>query len=438
MKQSSMIVSILLVVLMASGWISVFLGTDSEEYEEYTSHIAAAGEYVSRELYQKAIEEYATAISIKGTEEDWTNMLSAYANRYQESSKIYGEYVEVVQEALIAYEENADYIMTLVNLYMDKEEYELAYKCIERATGLGIENNNISNLFSKIKYAYHLKWKSYIDYRPLCNGYYAVSETGVWTYITEDGSDTKFSKLKLAGSVGEQGIRMIYDGKKGQLIDGKEVVWGKLNFVPIETGVFAEGFIPIKDENSYAYYNDIGDKQFGDYIEASTFINGKAAIKKENKWKIINNKGEAVSENTYADIKLSNTHKYLENGYMIAKRNDKYQLFNINEEVISDFECEDIDILTQDGVIAFCNNGKWGFVDLTGNVVIEPKYSSAKSFSNGLAAVSDGEKWGFIDKKGKLVIEYTFLDADYFNSKGCCMVESANNVWQLLALYITR
>ncbi|MEE8043841.1 MAG: WG repeat-containing protein [Thermodesulfobacteriota bacterium] len=47
---------------------------------------------------------------------------------------------------------------------------------------------------------------------------------------------------------------------------------------------------------------------------------------------------------------------------------------------------------------------KWGFVNKKGEIVIEPQFENAVSFSGGLAIVElGGGKWGYIDKKGKLV-----------------------------------
>ena len=94
--------------------------------------------------------------------------------------------------------------------------------------------------------------------------------------------------------------------------------------------------------------------------------------------------------------------------------------------------------MTDDNMIAVCKNGKWGFVNSEGEEVIVPVYAEAKSFSNGLAAVSNGETWGFIDRDGTLVIDYVFLNADYFNSKGNCMVEESLDNWKLLTLYNTK
>ena len=55
----------------------------------------------------------------------------------------------------------------------------------------------------------------------------------------------------------------------------------------------------------------------------------------------------------------------------------------------------------------FGQDGLWGFKDASGNIVIEPQYHVATSFSEGLAFVRlpDGEdKTGFIDVEGNLVI----------------------------------
>ena len=47
-------------------------------------------------------------------------------------------------------------------------------------------------------------------------------------------------------------------------------------------------------------------------------------------------------------------------------------------------------------------NGKYGFVDKKGKIVIPLKYDNAGSFSEGLAWVEKDGKEGFVDKKGKV------------------------------------
>jgi len=70
-----------------------------------------------------------------------------------------------------------------------------------------------------------------------------------------------------------------------------------------------------------------------------------------------------------------------------------------------------------------------GFIDKTGDLVIEPKFRDAKDFYEGLAPVKSKEnkKWGYIDKSGEFVIEPQFDDADVFSS-GVAAVE-VNGKW---------
>lgn len=61
-----------------------------------------------------------------------------------------------------------------------------------------------------------------------------------------------------------------------------------------------------------------------------------------------------------------------------------------------------------EGMAAVKLDGKWGFIDTNGTVVISPKYDGAYSFSEGLAAVQSNGKWGYIDKTGAVVIPFTY------------------------------
>lgn len=58
---------------------------------------------------------------------------------------------------------------------------------------------------------------------------------------------------------------------------------------------------------------------------------------------------------------------------------------------------------------------KWGFIDKTGKMVVQPQYGLAGDFSEGLAAVSSNDKWGFIDKTGRVVIGFNFDYASEFS-----------------------
>ncbi|NGQ94219.1 WG repeat-containing protein [Brevibacillus sp. SYP-B805] len=58
----------------------------------------------------------------------------------------------------------------------------------------------------------------------------------------------------------------------------------------------------------------------------------------------------------------------------------------------------------REGLAAVYANGKWGYIDKTGKEVIPPQYQWAESFSEGLALVQKNDKYGYVDKTGKEVI----------------------------------
>jgi hypothetical protein len=63
-------------------------------------------------------------------------------------------------------------------------------------------------------------------------------------------------------------------------------------------------------------------------------------------------------------------------------------------------------------------DGKWGFINVKGEISISPQYSSALRFSEKLSAVylnTPGNKCGYVNKKGEFVIEPKFDYCDSFN-----------------------
>jgi len=85
-----------------------------------------------------------------------------------------------------------------------------------------------------------------------------------------------------------------------------------------------------------------------------------------------------------------------------------------------------------EGLAAVVKDRRWGYIDKTGKEVIEPKYDVVTPFSNDMAAVSKGGKWGYIDKTGKLKIELNYDNAKPFSEDFAGVQEG--NTWS----YITK
>ena len=67
-----------------------------------------------------------------------------------------------------------------------------------------------------------------------------------------------------------------------------------------------------------------------------------------------------------------------------------------------------------EGLAAVKLNGKWGFIDKSGNEITPLKYDCASPFSGGRARVDLNDKYGFIDKSGNEVISLKYDAADDF------------------------
>ncbi|HNW94143.1 MAG TPA: WG repeat-containing protein [bacterium] len=83
-----------------------------------------------------------------------------------------------------------------------------------------------------------------------------------------------------------------------------------------------------------------------------------------------------------------------------------------------------------EGLMAVKIDGRWGFVDVDGKLVIAAQYDAVSDFSGGFAAVTTqeavlgigGGKYGYIDKQGKLAINAQF-DRAWAFSDGLARVQ---------------
>ena len=84
------------------------------------------------------------------------------------------------------------------------------------------------------------------------------------------------------------------------------------------------------------------------------------------------------------------------------------------EDILNDPRVNTKEVGEREGIeyFQFEEDGKTGFRDLNGNIVIEAKFDMAEMFSEGYSSVRVGDKHGFIDETGKYVLplqSYEFL-----------------------------
>lgn len=69
-----------------------------------------------------------------------------------------------------------------------------------------------------------------------------------------------------------------------------------------------------------------------------------------------------------------------------------------------------------EGMAAVKKYGKWGFIDIDGNLKVPCIYNKVLAFNEGLAAVEKDGKWGFINKKGEVVVPIMYRDVSPFKN----------------------
>lgn len=90
----------------------------------------------------------------------------------------------------------------------------------------------------------------------------------------------------------------------------------------------------------------------------------------------------------------------VDNGYMKIHENGKTKYYNFKFE-----EKQNIDLLTTNTLLLSEKDGKFGYVDKQGNIVVEHKYDDAKEQNAyGYAAVKKDGVWGSINANGQEIL----------------------------------
>lgn len=122
--------------------------------------------------------------------------------------------------------------------------------------------------------------------------------------------------------------------------------------------------------------------------------------------------GYVIDDNWVVPARFEHAQSFSE-GVACVKLYNKYGFINTTGDLIINYSY-DRAYSFSDGLAAVSVNGKWGFINKTGEMVIPYKYDGALSLSEGLAAVAVNGKWGFIDRFGNCVVPYSYDAANSF------------------------
>lgn len=209
----------------------------------------------------------------------------------------------------------------------------------------------------------------------------------------------------------------------------------------------------VKEAEVWKLVNTKGEALQTSDGEEFVFTKGdNVIVKKDGKYGIETLAGESVIPNEYDDL------SYAFSIYYIAKKDDKYGIINVNNETIKEFEYENMyvveegsfivadksvsetavldsnltekisgvisEVNTQKGYIKIYTEGQYKYY----NFKFEEKQAQDLLTQNTLYLAKKDDKYGFIDKTGNVVVDYIYDDATEQNPYGYSAVKK-DGVW---------
>ncbi|MGB7711612.1 MAG: WG repeat-containing protein [Microcoleus sp.] len=154
------------------------------------------------------------------------------------------------------------------------------------------------------------------------------------------------------------------------------------------------------------------------FDDSSSFYEGLASVKINNKWGSIDKTGNVVIQPQFDDV-----YDFLE-GLATVRINNKYGYIDKTGKMITPLQFDHAYYFNE-GLAAVKINNKYGYIDKSGKMIISPQFEGARGFPEGLAAVRINNKYGYIDKSGKMIISPQFEGAYNFY-QGLARVEINN------------
>lgn len=237
------------------------------------------------------------------------------------------------------------------------------------------------------------------------NDLYVITEAGKQKLIQKDGKEVlKEGFDKITAILKTNGAGIIYQksNKFGVMdLTGKVIIEAIYDYLKeAKQGIF----IASKDGKFGIINQDQQEKLSFQYADISYQESADIYVAEDKQFQanIIDNNFSVKQSGILIGIDV-------DKGYFELKQGDEYRYYNFKFE-----EKKQQDILLNNTLFLSKKDGKFGFIDKTGNVVVDYIYDDATNQNvNGFAGIKKDGKWGSIDNKGNVVIEPTYNLDDY-------------------------
>ncbi len=399
------------------------------------AHIQKALELEEKEIYVDAAAEYEQALEYVPDDADVRiKMAKAYLNSGNSN-----KFTSVCEETAESYPEQTEALDILIDYYLENGYEDQAVKYLEGFVKAYPNHENAKEWFAKLKGSYTELYCNYEEMGEIVNDSMVVMEDGLYGITDAKGQEIIACQYREIHPFSEDGFALakkedgsyVYIDKDGQIRKAPDAVYKEPGMLGAERAVACE-------DGKYGYL-DADMEPVGKFTwDGLTGISGNTgAGKKDEKWVLVNIDGEAKGDKKYSDIIVDDNGFCANQKCIFVKEKKGYYLINPKEKKIGKLTFDGAKAFTKDGYAAVCRDGKWGYIDTEGELVIDYTYEDAESFQNGLAAVFTDGKWGYIDTEGNLIITPRFCKATHFSKAGTASVqveEDGEEVWKLIQL----
>ena len=244
---------------------------------------------------------------------------------------------------------------------------------------------------------------------------FPINKDGKCGYINKTGKIIIRPRFKLCGIFSEGLASVMLVNENRGFVDetGRFVIEPKLG--KWFGGNFSEGYAAVALENDERGYVDKSGNftllENCSYV--GSFSEGLAVIERNDLKGYIDKKFNVVVE-----PKFQHAGNFADGFAPVRDLNDSYYYIDKTGQMAINFDGGEF----SEGFAFIEVEGKYGFIDITGKVVISPQFDGARFFYEGLAPIMVKDKWGFVDKSGQIVIEPRFDDVDKFFPDGLAPV----------------
>lgn len=406
----------LLAVLLLGWAFSLSAASGIKERQAQAALEKQADGFKEKELYIRALPLYQEALKYDAgsNAQIEAKMLEIYLAQEDADS-----YVELVEDrASEGTASKAEYLRA-AEYYLADNDLDEAMALLKKGMTV-FPNGEIEELYEDNRYGYTLRESAAKEIIPTSGNTLMPAFDGEkWGYVGSTGRFVLPAIYDSATPFGASGMAAVsMDGKYYIIVETGEK-YGVDEAGLTDAKWVVSSYVVGQKDGKYSYYtmdfeNAMPELQ---YDEMTCNSCGIIAVRQGEKWALVTDTGEPVTDYIYEDVAVNSLNQVFANDRGFVKREGLWYLVDSEGNLLVESGFADAKAPESDGYIAVADSsGKWGFIDSAGELVIKYQYNDAWSFSNHLAAVKHVDTWGYISERGELVIQEPLQDAKPFHS----------------------